>query len=1599
MAQAVQNIDTTLGKDIYGNPMGVVPAATTAGGNRSIVTNSADLYDQDKTAYWQSKGYDGKIFEKELGFWDSFFNNDLTEEVLAEDDSFLKAAKIVYEAKEGRPWPSSSGNEELTAWTMNHMRAVKNNLMVGGKNALQNSMAEQHVQDAFKYVGDAYDRKSWTGMGLAKAVGWSIADPTNLIGGGLIVKAGLKAVSVSSAKGVFKKAGTFTAKTILPSMALGAGFTTVQSTLVEQGIDFGAGAQKDRINWSRTGTDALTGAIFGGVFSVFGGSGVYIAPKIGIAIRKAAPKVKETAGNLAKPVWSKTQNALNTNANTGNVSATFEGAFSRYWADESGSVKMPSFGSRNKDPATPKTSKKGSWEDKVYLPDLYYVLKHSKHYLGRGLSWKKTYRDYTKSLYAKFDAMKQNSAVNHLININADLAEAKANNAGNFVFKGKDGKPKYDTRGVMNDLGKVLKDGEHGTAASIKRYSDELVNTDVKLQEIANTIKGTENARSVMELLQRQATNTNDVATGTIQNKTYTAEDAISYLDTVQKNIKSFVRTTVEQTPGAKQSEILTKEGGERISELIQEASAKIADLPEGSDQASNVANALQDFASQLNQQSTKIRNQAVDPVLERLHKTVESDSKLLSNSSAGLSDEIGKVKNSSEKLQSNVDRLKENIKAIEADPRDADDHYIGGTTVARLAAQETKPGVVQLNTFSTKLSKQTSAYSSLLDAQQKETAGGFKNLLEALESGNTNLAERRIQELSETLLTQSDAIKSSANPASKETLSGFSNAVSTLDDIEQKAQKYVYNVSAELYGTSHRQKGQFTEKQLNTKLKNRGLYLWSSPTKFALDQDVGVIERELSQLDLDMVKKLTKSGDLKLPDEYDVRYKPGEDTDTRNIDNGKKGNSQKFMEQVWRGVGEEQIGDQAFLEAGQKKIVEHTTGLLQKGQKDNVIEIWKHLATSYSSEVNGSTDRKLGIPKNVFDDFDQKKHSLVQSGQADPIDDETYALLKHMQAAQVELGANNFRRNWRRAWNDTINFRYAVDYKNELGDSSGAEYKGAMAWKYGTRMVKHKLWPLFTPFKGAYDNTIGKRYITPYILEPTKGYRGKYMWGTVAAGEDGARKIGLRTPFITTLSATTGGGVALQLPLIAGGALEGIYELSTGEDTNLDIWGRGTEFQLDWADATLGAAYRSFTDSDDAHIPTRWTGTYAGDRYEVSEAEALEALSAYSVENGKLVPLTSANTVYALNTDPRVGQIAKNLADKDADISDPAVLQQFYDDAMAAGPQASAGNTNAGGTGNANAGGRNTNTGGTGNINAGGGNTNAGGTGNTQPSPYGQLRQRTPNSATSVFNGDPIAAGGKAMSGVLSGAFKHSETGTNIVNALTGGTSAIYNSVFKSNYEGKETLISWLVGGGVAFFGTKILQSIIPGAEKIPFLGTIMFFLLAGYTSQAYGSIQKGTFVGQGNGNHAPAAIASTVSAIPTPDVALRTDANGNPKYDWEKIEAVDPDNNGQYAAQVTFDNANSHVALRMLDANALTDADRAAMDSAAKAAGHYLPADIIKNMGDRENVNDLDHIDKWEGNIEAMGHDMRGGKKVYMVPVADNDNNRPFVFELASP
>ena len=840
------------------------------------------------------------------------------------------------------------------------------------------------------------------------------------------------------------------------------------------------------------------------------------------------------------------------------------------------------------------------------ITDAYFVLKNVHHYLWRGISWRKTYKDYTASLDAKFDALQRHSAVNHLFNINSNLAEVKPKNDGNFVYK-EDGKAVYNTRGALEDLGDSLRRQNESSNVSAQKYSDSITNAQGRITDIRNAIDGTESARSAIDLLQRKAANTKDVSSALVAHRNMNAGESIDFLKGVQADIETSIRASIEGAPDALQNDILRAEGIEKVNALVQNTITKIEELPNDAGQVSRIGNLLQDLSSDLTKQSKEIQNQAVDPVLENLQKTLRGDLDALEKATKGLTDDFAQVKETSDGLQFNVDRLKGNIKAIEADPRDAGDHYIGGTTVARLSAHETKGGVAHLDTFASNVTNKVDNLVSSVEGQHKNTSDSINNLIEALDTTDAGLMQRRIQELSEALDNQSASTDNVFGPAFTDSVSEYNVALSQLDQMEEAAMKYVYNMSRELYGSSITQKDALNDTQRRILLKNRGYYLIGSPTKFAREQDVGIIERSLTKEDEALVNRLTSSGEMALPNQYKLDYYPGENVLTKNVDNGKKSNSQKFMEQVWRGATAENVADSGYINRGMDKIVDHTTTLLQKDEIGTVVEIWKHLAKSYSSQTrkptglgpdNDDTDRALGIPKDIFTKFAMKKDHLNSAHEPDPIRGENLALLNHMQAAQVEMGSNNFRRNWRYAWENTINYRYRDDFKNELKDSSGAEYVAARNWQWKTDYLQHKIWALYKTPTAIWANTIGRRYITPLVLNPTKGLRDKYLWGKVVDAE-GNSKIGARTLAITPFNVLTAGGLVTQAPLILGGAAEGAYEQFTGNESNLDIWGSGTEFQLKWADATAGRLYRFALDSD-AHIGTEWTGTgLFGDRYE----------------------------------------------------------------------------------------------------------------------------------------------------------------------------------------------------------------------------------------------------------------------------------------------------------------------------------------------------------------------------------------------------------------
>ncbi|MCB1650768.1 MAG: hypothetical protein KDI46_01815, partial [Alphaproteobacteria bacterium] len=239
------------------------------------------VYEKDKAAFWQAKGYDGKIFA----------DDDLTDADLAKDASFLKAAAIVYADSKGDRAPMLTG-AKLADWAIDHMRWKKQNFLfgtIGG--ALANAMGnDQAVKDAYKYIGDAYDHKSWDWKSkkgwkdFGKALLYNLADPTIIFGGAKVASIGIRAVKSLGLTGVKERGAEFVARTVAPAAALGAGFGATSGT-AEAVTAYNADAHK--LGWStvgEAGIGAIYGAAAGGGLSVLGAGAVALAPQVSRAV-------------------------------------------------------------------------------------------------------------------------------------------------------------------------------------------------------------------------------------------------------------------------------------------------------------------------------------------------------------------------------------------------------------------------------------------------------------------------------------------------------------------------------------------------------------------------------------------------------------------------------------------------------------------------------------------------------------------------------------------------------------------------------------------------------------------------------------------------------------------------------------------------------------------------------------------------------------------------------------------------------------------------------------------------------------------------------------------------------------------------------------------------------------------------------------------------------------------------------------------------------------------------------------------------------------------------------------------------------------------
>ncbi len=144
--------------------------------------------DESLFNFWSETGkYDARIFADKL-----------TEEHLINTEDFQNAARSVYEVVTGDEWTATDGNDkELAEWAISHMRALDNNLGHGGKAIYDLAGTSGKQKQAFLYVYQAFEHKSWTGGGFVGALGRQVYDPTNWasvasLGFGFIGKAGAK---------------------------------------------------------------------------------------------------------------------------------------------------------------------------------------------------------------------------------------------------------------------------------------------------------------------------------------------------------------------------------------------------------------------------------------------------------------------------------------------------------------------------------------------------------------------------------------------------------------------------------------------------------------------------------------------------------------------------------------------------------------------------------------------------------------------------------------------------------------------------------------------------------------------------------------------------------------------------------------------------------------------------------------------------------------------------------------------------------------------------------------------------------------------------------------------------------------------------------------------------------------------------------------------------------------------------------------------------------------------------------------------------------------------------------------------------------------
>lgn len=766
-----------------------------------------------------------------------------------------------------------------------------------------------------------------------------------------------------------------------------------------------------------------------------------------------------------------------------------------------------------------------------------FIALNAPIYIRRGISWRYTHKSYTDPLFNKFNSLKRESATNHLINIDARMAEEHGA-TGNFVFREADGTPKYDMRGSLESLGTILSQRDIQDASN--NYVASLTASQSKLSAIGTILESSKEADTFSQLIGRQINNVNQEATRVINSKVSDHNEAIAAMEAANTKIQEAASNAIALISDPAQISSIQAQAT-KFETLATDFVATAKKVPKGTQKHIGLANTLQDFSSALQQQQQEFDTNVIQPIVEKAEETLKAQMSAFETASNDSTKGVESLSDSLKRLDENVTRLEENIDIIHAAPNPG--KYSGGTVVARLAAYKSEPTVAKLRAFSDKVARDSAATVGSLGTQKTLMLEKFEALQNALKSDNRDLAIRRIAETSHAISQQIHSAGAITTPANPAMLAEQAALMRDIDAMVEGIKPYTYNTDIEFGSHSPKYWTPKEHGQRRVKGERRmGMDLWGSPTKFAITQNVGVVDApvhdRMSRRQRAFRREfaaLYKDGKISIPSDRNgkklslkalLKHAPWEDTRTRNKrTNAGKFDRQKFLEQAWRG----QTGTEANTSVGNQKITEHTTTMLNNGEDTLLIESYKWLATSYADgkdfkELNDKIDRTLGIRKDLIDVLDKKKKDLQQSGQKDPFTDEKIALLKHMQSAPVGLGANNWRRNWKKAWLDTLPFRYNGDYANEFWDTSSSEY-GVRGWFFKRRWGAHKVWPVKTTVSTLWDHSGGKKYIGPVIDFPFKKYP----------------KVGMVvTPFLK-------GAALIAAPFVIYSAVSGAAKISYG--------------------------------------------------------------------------------------------------------------------------------------------------------------------------------------------------------------------------------------------------------------------------------------------------------------------------------------------------------------------------------------------------------------------------------------------------------------------